>query len=399
MDFLFDKTLFNGFKDKIAIVAVGYNRINSLSRLLDSLDNAEYPSNDIPLVISLDYGGGDDIHEFVENFQWKHGKKICLYHKENLKLQKHIFSCISLSEYFKGVIILEDDLYVSPVFYFFAEQSLNYYGADECVSAISLYNATTNHFTKLPMYIMHGNSDVYAAQIVETWGECFNYRMWKKFYDWYIENPNIDWNAIDMHETISSWKNAWSKYFFAYMIQKNKYYIYPYISLTTCFDDVGVHTTNVQTDNTQQVMLQFEKKDYKLASFHELYQYDVYLNPCNLGILLGLNDKELTVDFYKNRKFISKRYLLTPYYLPYSIVKTYGLRLKPIEANVYLKIDGTGLFLYDTNFRRNIKNEFLVKKNILNYYFDGFYNKVFIQYTFTKDIKIVFKKIFKKIFK
>ena len=57
---------FSGNKDKVAIVCVGYNRIKSLSRLLNSLLCAEYPSNDIPLVISIDCSGNKELYNFVD---------------------------------------------------------------------------------------------------------------------------------------------------------------------------------------------------------------------------------------------------------------------------------------------------------------------------------------------
>jgi GT2 family glycosyltransferase len=37
-------------KNKIAIVAIGYNRKDSMARLLNSLQNAQYGHNDIPLI-------------------------------------------------------------------------------------------------------------------------------------------------------------------------------------------------------------------------------------------------------------------------------------------------------------------------------------------------------------
>lgn len=393
MDFTFDDTLFYGIKDKIAIVAVGYNRLSSLSRLLCSLNNAEYPSNDIPLIISLDYGGGEKIHDFVENFQWSHGKKICIFHKENMKLRKHIFSCISLTKYVKGVIILEDDLYVSPVFYYYTQQALNYYGDDNRVSGISLYSTATSNFNKLPLYIMHGKSDVYAAQMVETWGECFNYRMWKAFNEWYENNPTIDWEALDMYEVISSWKSAWSKYYFAYMISNNKYYLFPYTSLSTCFSDAGVHAKNTDVVNTQQVIMQFDKCEYVFYPFDSLFQYDVYFNPCGLAPFLNINEKELTVDFYGNRKTPPNRYILSPKIFPYLVVKSFGVRLKPIEANVYYNIKGENLFLYDTyisdkKISHNASNDFL-----FNYYFDAFFSHTYFKYINRQYLKAILAKI------
>lgn len=52
---------------KIPIVAVAYNRPTSLSRLLNSISFAYYPSNyDIELIISIDYSGSDECLKVAE---------------------------------------------------------------------------------------------------------------------------------------------------------------------------------------------------------------------------------------------------------------------------------------------------------------------------------------------
>ena len=64
-------------KDKVAIVVVGYNRIKSIRRLLNSLLVAKYPNDDVPLVISIDCSGDLELysyvqaHTLVQLFYWK----------------------------------------------------------------------------------------------------------------------------------------------------------------------------------------------------------------------------------------------------------------------------------------------------------------------------------------
>ena len=40
-------------KDRIAIVIVGYNRLNSIKRVLSSVETAEFPDDYIPLILVL----------------------------------------------------------------------------------------------------------------------------------------------------------------------------------------------------------------------------------------------------------------------------------------------------------------------------------------------------------
>jgi len=400
MNFEFESKQFEGCQEKTAIVVVGYNRIDSLLRLLNSLQRAKYPSEDIPLVISLDYGGGDKIRTEVERFNWSHGRKICIFHQENLKLQKHMFSCISLTEYFKGIILLEDDVYVSPMFYFYADSAIDYYGNDDCVAGISLYNTTVSNFSHKPLYIMNGDSDVYAAQMVETWGECFTYNMWRQFNKWYEENTEIKWEEIDMYPFIKQWKNAWSKFFFAWMLTTDKFFIEPYNSQTTCFSDAGVHSSKGLPSNAQQEVLQYGKKVYMFDRIENLYKYDVYLNPLGLGKYLGVKDEDLVVDFYQDKQPTNKRYLLTCAILDYKILKSYDLRLKPIESNIIERLDGERLFLYDRSVtEKNHRSKRSANKYLMDYYFDGLQTFEFQKYVFNYSINWFYERIKHKIYK
>ena len=102
---------------KITLVVVGYNRADALRRVLRSLEKADYIYSDVRLVISLDYSGKEDVIQTAEGFVWKYGEKIVLRRPKRLGLRRHIISCGDLTEKYGAVMILEDDLYVSPDFY------------------------------------------------------------------------------------------------------------------------------------------------------------------------------------------------------------------------------------------------------------------------------------------
>ncbi|MFQ9889842.1 MAG: hypothetical protein ACLRWM_05395 [Streptococcus sp.] len=50
---------------KIGILTIGYNRANNLLRLLNSINAATFPTDDVDLLISIDNSGTKD----VENAQ------------------------------------------------------------------------------------------------------------------------------------------------------------------------------------------------------------------------------------------------------------------------------------------------------------------------------------------
>ena len=94
------------YKETVAIVAVGYNRLDSMKRLLNSLLQANYPIDDIPLVISIDCSGETMLYDYVKDFNWPFGQKYVNIQEERLGLRNHIYQCGDLTEFFKGVIVL-----------------------------------------------------------------------------------------------------------------------------------------------------------------------------------------------------------------------------------------------------------------------------------------------------
>ena len=128
----------NENKNKLAIVVVGYNRIDSIKRILTSLDNAVYPC-DVPLVISIDCSGCEPLYDYVRNYTWNHGCKFVIIREKRMGLRDHVLSCGDLTKFFRGVIILEDDIFVSPYFYYYSLACVDKYDSDDRVSGISLY--------------------------------------------------------------------------------------------------------------------------------------------------------------------------------------------------------------------------------------------------------------------
>ena len=163
-----------------AIVVVGYNRIASIKRLLSSLTIACY-DDEVPLVISIDRSGNEELYAYVNNFSWKHGNKYVIIQEERRGLKEHIYRCGDLSQYFKSITILEDDLFVSPYFYQYVKQTVEKYGDNPNVAGISLYRNEFNGFNSLPLYFLNIGHDVFAYQSTSTWGETFTYDMWIPF--------------------------------------------------------------------------------------------------------------------------------------------------------------------------------------------------------------------------
>ena len=111
------------------IVAIGYNRRDSLKRLLDALNEAEFREEQVLLIISLDYSGMPEIRELAEQYHWKHGEKLVKAYTERQGLRKHILHCGDYIEeyHLDAVAVFEDDVIPSPAFYNYMVQAVPFY--------------------------------------------------------------------------------------------------------------------------------------------------------------------------------------------------------------------------------------------------------------------------------
>lgn len=366
-------------KDKIAIVVVGYNRIKSISRLLNSLDNAQYDHSDIPLVISIDCSGDTDLYDYVRKFEWKHGIKYVNIQEQRLGLKNHILQCGDLTRFFRAVIILEDDIFVSEYFYQYVEKAVDFYYDEERVGGISLYqNEMRNN---IPCLFLNDGSATYLRQEAASWGECWTDTQWKKFRSWYEQFEDNKFADLDIPDYYKKYKKAWSKYFVAYLVDTNHFFVFPHISHTTCFGDAGEHSNN--TSNIGQTNLLCGVPHYHFKPFEEMVCYDSHGTNNAIYRWLKLTQNELCVDFYCNKKNIRKcRYLLTPAVLPFTIVRSYGLMMRPMELNVKYSIDGDELFLYDTINGEGNAASMGYPDTISNYYLRGYDVRLAAKYVY-----------------
>ena len=334
-------------KARIAIVSVGYNRLKSQVRQLSALTRADYSGFDnVPLIISIDCSGDTELYDYVRNYEWPHGDKYVIIRETRMGLKEHILACGDLTQYFKGIILLEDDIYVSKDYYNYINQMEKAYGNDDNICSIALYSNEMNGYCWLPLVRLKNESDVFADQAVSTWGEYWNERMWKGFREW-LSKTDIPWADIDMPHQIKEWTKAWSKFFDAYMVLEGRWSIFPYTSLTTNFSDAGEHG---DANNTiVQVSLQQGHKTYQTLPFEKLVRYDIYSNNIGLADALNIPLEDICLDLYGVRpNEHTRRYYLSVKKLPFKVVKSFGLYMRPHELNVIEQIPGNDIFLYDT---------------------------------------------------
>lgn len=334
---------------EIAVVAVAYNRVDSLSRLISSLERSYYPEDkNVTLIVSIDKSNTDVVEKYAESYHWPYGDKIIDKHEKNLGLREHMLSLGKWFEKFDAIVVLEDDIVVSPNFYTYTCQSVEKYYCSEVIAGISLYSFGVNYQTGQPFVPVKDEHDAYFMNCAMSWGEVWMRDSWKKFYDWYLCHQDFPVTP-QLPYTICSWgKKSWLKYHTRYCIEENKFFVHPYASLTTNYGDAGEHSAG---STIFQVPLQFGKvMNYHLPDVNgHAIHYDGFFENKQLCEILGYSEDDLCIDLQGgNHNKLNKRYWLTLQVTDYYVAQSFGLYYRPIEMNVILKAPGKQVFLYDT---------------------------------------------------
>ena len=348
----------------IAIVVVAYNRPDALLQLLNSLNKVDYEGYSVPLIISIDYSGKDDTYRAAEAFEWSFGEKKIIRHPENLGLKKHVLSCGDLVKDYDAVIILEDDLLVSPSMYSYAWRAVEKYKDDENIAAVSLYAKGFSETSQKPFVPAPSKYHTYFIQTAESWGQVWMRDQWFLFKDWFeLQNDKFgDSEAIP--RDVREWDDkSWKKFHIKYCIDNNRYTVYPYTALTTCRGEEGEHVRNSM--NTYQVplacagMLEYCFADYAAT---DSVKYDAFMER------VFENTGDTCIDLYGTKtQYDGYRYVITPKLLDFQSIETYGLSLRPHEENIIAKTTGNYFVKYDLSTKQ--KNAVSYKTEMaLKYY-------------------------------
>jgi len=156
-----------------AIFIPAFSRPHALDRLLQSLETAKYPDEQVELVISLDGQFHPDVEVVAERFKlvFSHGNVTIIKRTDNIGLRNHILWCGDQTEKYGAIIVLEDDLIVSKLFYMYATAAVRYFCDDERIAGISLYSQRFNENANLPFEPLNVMRENYFMQIASSSGQ------------------------------------------------------------------------------------------------------------------------------------------------------------------------------------------------------------------------------------
>ena len=230
-------------------------------------------------------------------------------------------------------------------------QAVNKYCGDRRIAGISLFSLNRNQAANYPFVPAQSKYDVYFAQLAQSCGQVWMRDQWSEFIDWYnvVNDTYTPCDRVPFN--VRRWpETSWLKYHICYCIEKNKWFPYPYQSLTTNFSDVG---SNTQVKNkTLQIPLQNEPKaEYLFPDlFDDTAYYDAWCENISLAKLLRIKEDKLCIDLYgAKHNHENRRYWLTTLPAPYKTIMTFGLELMPMDMNVICNLPGNEIFLYDTS--------------------------------------------------
>jgi Glycosyl transferase family 2 len=370
---------------KPVIVIAAYSRANSLNRLLSSIENANYPSNDIKLIISLDGGASAEVLDVAKRFKFSNGNVEVVTREKNIGLKNHILWCGDQSLLHGTVIVLEDDLYVDPYFYMYSEAALEFYKGDEVVAGVALYSQRYNEYARLPFEPLFNGYSNYFMQVACSWGQAWTARQWSAFKNWYEKTtPNDIDNCVRLPDTVKHWPDSsWKKYFSAYIAYTNKYFVYPYLSYSTnCSDAGGVHLNKVFNYFQVPMAAGIRTPDEFKFCFPDQssVKYDAFMEPINPTWLEFMNIQSYGIEFdFYGLKSIAllkeKVWCVTSKKCIKQELKI-SLRYKPVEMNLLNCDDQEGSSIVSLCRSVNvIKDSFLTKTQRhykLAEYYSGF---------------------------
>ena len=380
---------------KLAIVVIGYNRVNSIKRLLTSLQKANYFES-VDLIISIDNSGSDTVEKYVGSVEWPFGNKIVKTFPEKLGLRKNVLSCGNyMNEYgYDAIFVLEDDIVVSPGFFNFAVQAVEKYKNNDNIAGISLYSHSWNLTADRPFIPLFRGYDVFFMQYPQSWGQVWMRNQWNAFYQWY---NNEEYKKIDKRvipDNVLNWpESSWLKYHVMYCIAEKKYFVYPFHALSTNFADAGTHYA-FDTNKMQIPMDMSSNTKYRMPNnISETSIYTSTYENEQLNLVLGYDKNELEVDLYGTLKKYKPgaHYLLSTKPKPFRVLKTFGMEMRPWEMNVMYDVPGDRIYLYDMTNKGKVpkirhyslshwiydtRGEVILKRNIIDILWSEIYNKI-----------------------
>lgn len=293
----------------IRIEVIANKRLQSLQRLLNSLEKADYFGVTVPLDIHLEADEPENLLRYVVEFKWPFGpKQVHLRH-----LQGGLINAVLESWYPASMdemaVMLEDDIEVSPLFFRWILGVLGQYRTpslyDPRLVGISLYTPRVGEL-KLPRPRYNFTSLLLEENLYEpaavrfqlpcSWGALYFASFWMELraYVSFRQSGGAETNRFVIPGSRSTgWSASWKKFAFELFWSKGYYLLYPVFTNQSSFAtnhlEAGEHIlqtskTHLPEDFTVPLVRDADAVEYlfqQLSGYHLglLPLLDIFGNP------------------------------------------------------------------------------------------------------------------------
>jgi hypothetical protein len=187
-------------------------------------------------------------------------------------------------------------------------------------------------------------------QYASSWGQVWTKKGWSGFREWYEEHQGEKIKGDrSVPQNIQYWpENSWKKYHIKYLIDTDRYFVFPRSSLTTMFTGQGTHMK--VREHFLQVPLQLGSRVHTFRKLEDSTAvYDVF-GEMEARVLKklapALEGYDLAVDLnaIKPASEIQEEYLLTTRSAKNPVL-SFGREMKPHELNVIHNVPGHDIHL------------------------------------------------------
>ncbi|KAL1524388.1 hypothetical protein AB1Y20_019283 [Prymnesium parvum] len=331
----------------ITVYVFAWRRMASLKRTIESLQRAEYCGRRIPLRVYIDGGAWPEVVEYVRAIEWVHGhKSVVSYHEQGLSLgiRGMWIRAARGGRPDEHVLPLEDDIEVSPLYYWWLMRAARAYGSFDDPAhvrahrlvGISLYTPRLNEIaypqTKwLPDKAT--DSPVFLLQVPCSWGALFLGSVWAEFLRFYEERvrppffnfsqeaaqrgtgkdrePLGDPRLFLPHSRSNVWPRSWKRFMIDFMFGRGYVMLYPSLrrqkAFSTTYMERGGHSAKDgkeeaieigslrrDVDPLKTVQLQqlhdfatVCRRFHDLPPYHALPSFDLYHRRTALELLVS----------------------------------------------------------------------------------------------------------------
>ncbi len=345
----------------IGVVIIAFNRLDLLEMLFDSLCCQKNNNIKGTFLIYVDYDEEGVILNDVNSLKDKYVKLNLnfIFRTKQLGLKVNVIDSVNdaFNNFsFDEILLLEDDLLLSPFAFNYIEQIISVVQDDHSVFGLSLYAQTSNPWNNWARNLS-GEFLLSKVQFPCSWGSIIKRKYWMKFSISLVNYRITNFSkSIDLPKDIEAWNrgSSWKYELVLYCIKHNLYYIYPNCNYSIHLGNVGTHLNESSGAplNSNLVSNEIDYESFIGTNSSSFFEFDVFfeLLPYHFkGECFDKIGNDFTVDLFGLKsKYQNKKYCLTIKRCEHSICD-FGNDIACNFNNIWFNIPGNTFHLAESN--------------------------------------------------